>query len=229
MKSLGIVLASLLTIVLVIGSVSCGGKQIGPAPSPTPTPTPAPVLFKDDFSNDSSGWDTYSDEGGAAFYQDGWLHVRNNASNEYADYSYSHQYFTDFVLEVETKLVNGTDENWHIVTARDDGTENYYTFGISADGYYAVSKRVDGLRTVFKEPTLSIYIKQGKGVINIVRVECVGSDLSLSVNGHLLANVSDSTFTGGDITLGASLPVGTSVSESQFTEVAFDNIIIIAP
>lgn len=66
-------------------------------------------------------------------------------------------------------------------------------------------------------------------MINIVRVECVGSDLSFSVNGHLLANVSDSTFAGGDVGLGASLPVGTSVSESQFTEVAFDNIIITAP
>jgi hypothetical protein len=229
MRSLGIVLASLLTIVLVIGSVSCGGKQTGPSPVSTPTPTPAPVLFEDDFSNDVSGWDTYSDEGGAAFYQDGWLHVRNNASNEYADYSYSNQYFTDFVLVVETKLVDGTDDNWHVITTRDDVMENYYTFCISADGYYTMSKWVDGLRTVLKEPTRSIYVKVGKGVINIVRVECVGSDLSLSVNGHLLANVSDSTFTGGDIALGASFPVGASVSESQFTEVAFDNIIITAP
>ena len=229
MRSLGIVLASLLAIVLVLGSVSCGGKQTGPSPVSTPTPMPAPVLFEDDFSNDSSGWDTYSDEYGAAFYQDGWLHVRNNALNEGSDVSYAHQYFTDFVLVVETKLVGGSDENWHIVTARDSGAGNYYSFGISADGYYIMSKWVDDLRTEFREPTLSIYIKQGKGVINIVRVECVGSDLSLSVNGHLLANVSDSTFTGGDIALGASLPVGTSVSESQFTEVAFDSIIITAP
>lgn len=144
MRSLCIVLASLLAIVLVIGSVGCGG-QTGPAPSPTPTPTPAPVLFEDDFSNDSSGWDTYSDEYGAAFYQDGWLHVRNNALNEDADASYAHQYFTDFVLEVETKLVDGTDDNWQIVAARDDGTENYYTFCISADGYYTMSKWVDDL------------------------------------------------------------------------------------
>lgn len=229
MRRLGIVLASLLTIVLVIGSVGYGGKQTGPVPSPTLTPTPAPVLFEDDFSNDASGWDTYSDEYGAAFYQDGWLHVRNNASNEYADYSYAHQYFTDFVLQVETKLVDGSEDNWHFVTARHSGAGNYYNFGISADGYYLVEKWVDGLRTEFREPTLSIYIKQGKGVINIVRVECVGSDLSLSVNGHLLADVSDATFTGGDIALSASLPVGTSVSESQFTEVAFDNIIITAP
>ncbi len=229
MRSPGIVISSLLAIALVIGSVGCGDKQTGPSPVSTPTPTPAQVLFEDDFSNDSSGWDTYSDKYGEAFYQDGWLHVRNNGSNEYADYSYAHQYFTDFILEVETKLVDGTDDNWHTVSARDDGTGNCYQFCISADGYYLVEKWVDEVRIEFKEPTLSIHIKRGKGAINIVRVECVGSELSLSVNGHLLANVSDSTFTGGDIVLGASLPAGASVSESQFTEVAFDNIIITAP
>ena len=230
MRNLGNAIASLLMIAVVIGSVSCGGKQTGASPSPTPTSTPAQVLFKDDFSNDSSGWDTYSDEdGGTAFYQDGWMHVRNYALNEGADVSYANQYFTDFVLEVETKFVDGSEDNWHVITTRDDGTGNYYSFCISADGYYTMAKWADGLRTEFREPTRSIYIKEGKGVINIVRVECVGSDLSFLVNGHLLGKVSDSTFTGGDIALGASFPANVSHSESQFTEVAFDNIIITAP
>jgi TolB protein len=58
MKKLGIVLASLLIVALLIGSISCGGEQLvstptaTPTPSlivtptltPTPTPTPTPIL-----------------------------------------------------------------------------------------------------------------------------------------------------------------------------------------
>jgi hypothetical protein len=192
-------------------------------------PASAQVLFKDDFSNDSSGWDIYSDAKGMAFYQNGWLHVRNNAINEGSDVSYANQYFTDFVLEVETKLVDGSEDNWHYVAFRADGPMDCYLFEISADGYYAMVKYVNGSRIVFEGPTKSTYIKQGRDMINTVRVEALGSDLRLFVNGHVLGNVNDSTFTGGDIGLGASLPEGTPLSGSQFTEVAFDNITVTVP
>jgi hypothetical protein len=172
----------------------------------TPTPTPT-VLFSDDFSNPSSGWFTYSDIEGSAFYQGGWLHVRDNAFGVFSEASHAGQYFTDFVLEVETKLIDGTDDNWHIVRCRLDQWGNGYFLDISADGYYEIQKQV-----------------KGKGVTNLIHIECIGSTLSLSVNGHLLSEVTDYTFTGGDIALGANSCVG-----SQFTEVAFDNIVVTSP
>jgi hypothetical protein len=70
---------------------------------------------------------------------------------------------------------------------------------------------------------MSAYIDQGKGVINLIHIECIGSSLSLSVNGHLLATVTDATFTGGDIGLGAA------ASGDTFTEVVFDNIVVREP
>lgn len=72
-------------------------------------------------------------------------------------------------------------------------------------------------------PTYSTYIKQGQDVINLIRIECIGSNLSLWVNGHLLEEVTDTTFTGGDIALGASS------LEASFTEIAFDNIVVSEP
>jgi len=39
-------------------------------------PRPRPVLFSDDFTDESRGWDTYSDMEGSVFYHDGALHLK---------------------------------------------------------------------------------------------------------------------------------------------------------
>lgn len=216
------VIVLLLGIILVSG-FACEGNE-GGVPTLTPTPT---VLFSDDFSDPASGWLTFSANEGSAFYQDGWLHVRDAAFGSYAESTWIGVNFTDFILEVETKLVSGTDNNWHRVVCRADPwglTVEGYHFEISADGYYAIFKGINGDIIGIKEPTYSGYIRIGKGVTNIIHIECIGSTLSLSVNGHLLAEVTDYTFNGGDIVLGAD-----STGGSQFTEVAFDNIVVTAP
>ncbi len=184
------------------------------------TPT---VLFSDDFSDESSGWDTYSDECGSAFYQNGWFHLINYTDAPFAGYSLAHQWLTDFILEVETKLVGGSDDNWHSVVCRRQDNDNYYAFGISADGYYLIAKCVNGNLIDLAGPGRSVRINQGLGVTNLMNISCIGSNLSLSVNGHLLREVIDTTFTGGDIDLSAHSLAGT------FTEIAFDNIVVTQP
>jgi len=58
---------------------------------------------------------------------------------------------------------------------------------------------------------------------NLIRIECIGSTLTLAVNGYVMATVTDATFSGGDIALAATALAGTS------TEVAFDNIVVSEP
>jgi len=180
------------------------------------------VLFSDDFSDESSGWVTYDESFGRVIYRDGCLYVKDY-TGEVCTESGSQRYFSDFILEVETWLVDGTDDNWHLVSCRCQDEDNYYDFAISADGYYAVGKLVDGNQTSLAEPAFSPHINQGWDVINLIHIECIGSNLSLSVNGHLLWEGTDATFTDGDILLGATALAGT------FTEVAFDNIIVTKP
>ena len=91
-------------------SISTPTPTLAPTPTPPPTSTPT-VLLSDDFSDPSSGWLTYSDYEGSAFYQAGWLHIRDEAFGELSEACYAGQNFADFVLEVETKLVAGTDNN----------------------------------------------------------------------------------------------------------------------
>jgi uncharacterized repeat protein (TIGR02543 family) len=183
------------------------------------------VLFLDDFSDEAGVWDTFSNEDGSVAYENGWLYLLNYASAGVVTDTYAHQYFTDFVLEVETRLVGGTDDNWHQVFCRNQDDDNYYEFSISADGYYYVSRYIGGVEVLLTgaEATYSSYIHQGQGLTNLIHVECMGSILSLSVNGHVLATITDATFTGGDIGLAASALSGT------FTEIAFDNIVVSEP
>jgi uncharacterized repeat protein (TIGR02543 family) len=181
------------------------------------------VLFSDDFSRDTGVWDTFSDSDGSVFYENGWLHIINKTTATYCTYTMAHQYFTDFILEVETKLVDGTDDNWHHVTFREEDADNYYDFGISADGYYDLTKVVNGNQIVIAGPTRSSNINQGWDVTNLIHIECIGSSLSLSVNGHLLKSTTDTTFTAGDIGLSASSLAG------SFSEIAFDNIVVTEP
>ena len=197
------------------------------SPQPTqyePSVKPGAVPYSDDFNDDTSGWDTFDDETGWAVYDSGWLHVTNYTSAEDAAISYAHQYFADFVLEVETRFIDGTDDNWHMIGVRVDTASNSsYVFGISADGYYGIERVVEGSKLNLVEPTASIDILKGQGVTNLIRVECVGSTLRMSVNGHLLCEITDSHFEDGDICLGASSLGG------EFTHVAFDNILVTAP
>jgi hypothetical protein len=58
---------------------------------------------------------------------------------------------------------------------------------------------------------------------NLIHIECIGSTLTLSVNGYVMATVTDGTFSSGDIALAATALAGT------FTEVAFDNIVVTKP
>jgi len=186
-------------------------------------PTAPEVLFADDFSDEVGVWDIYSDEHGSVSYENGWLHLTNNAYAQFATGSLAHQYFTDFILEVTTRLDAGTDSNWHNVLCRWQDEDNHYVLDISADGYYAILKWVNGNQVNLVSPTYSSYINQGVGAANLIHIECISSILSLTINGHTLATVSDATFTGGDIGLSAA-----TVGET-FTEVAFDNISVATP
>ena len=181
------------------------------------------VLFYDDFSNPNSGWVTYDGYDGQVMYHDGCLYIKDYTNPEGTIYGEAQRYFTDFILEVETWLVGGTDDNWHIVSCRMQDEDNYYGFGISADGFYQIAKFVDGERISLSEIASSSYINQGWDVVNSIRIECIGNSLSLAVNGHTLASVTDSTFSGGDVCLAANALSGT------FTEIAYDNLVITEP
>ena len=181
------------------------------------------ALFYDNFSQDTGDWEVFSNNDGQAFYEDGWFHVINYTTADIDTITLLDRHFTDFVLEVDTQLVDGTDDNWHGVICRYQNIRNYYAFGISADGYYYIAKFVDGEQIALASITHSSYVNEGWDVVNSIRIECIGNKLSLTVNGHTLATVTDSSFSGGNIGFSSTSWAG------NLSEIAFDNLVINEP
>ncbi len=196
---------------------------VGAAGCPSDGSTGANVLFSDDFSRDTGDWDVYSDANGDVFYEGGWIHVMNYTTAPEDTETMLNQEFSDFILEIDTKLVDGTDDNWHGVVCRFQDTGNYYVFNISADGYYYISKFADYNQVALSGPTFSDYINLGWDVVNSMYIECVGNKLKLSVNGHQLTSVTDSSFSNGALGL-----LATSW-EGDLSEIAYDNLVITEP
>jgi hypothetical protein len=200
-------------------------ESAAPVPQPTPivetTPTTGPaVLFEDDFSDPSSGWETGSTDEGWVRYQDGELHILNYTAAEDVTRSFPRQYFTDLIMEVESRLVDGSDDNWHTHYCRYVDSSNYYAVAFSADGYYAGTAKVDGVSARLVESASSDAINRGVGATNVVRLECTGNRLRFFVNGTLLIDVTDTQLIGGDIGLQVASLGG------EYSEVAFDNLVV---
>jgi hypothetical protein len=130
-------------------------------------------------------------------------------------------------MTVQARQTSGPNNNAYGVLCRYQDENNFYIFLISCDGYYAIGKYQTGEQQVTyltpnQEYVSSDLINQGVAT-NLLRVSCIGNELSLSVNGLPLATVQDDSFSGGDVGLGVStLEPGTAV-------VQFDDLLVLAP
>lgn len=197
---------------------------VTPTPTPSPTMAQKTVLFSDDLSRWRSGWDSEPvDSSGRTFYSGGFLHILDKAPPTGTNYHKLNKNFNDFILDFDTKTIDGTLNNWQGVEVRRQDNDNYYALDISADGYYAIVKFENGNRQGLtgSKGVYSSYIKTGIGATNHIRVEANKNSLSLSVNGHHLSSVTDNTFREGTVALSAN-----SLTSGTLTEVAFNNLVI---
>jgi hypothetical protein len=181
------------------------------------------VLFKDDFSDPTSGWMQGEDEFGKTEYVDGSFRILVT-SDVTGKVSIPRLYFTDVVIEVNATKVAGPDDNDYGVICRYQDENNFYFFEISSDGYYSIGKyKENQLQLIGMEKMqTSDVIRQGQAT-NRIRATCNGSLLGLSVNGYDLVEVEDVDFTAGDV----GLIAGTF--ETPGTDILFDNFKVLKP
>ncbi|UYN90343.1 MAG: hypothetical protein KIT08_03670 [Anaerolineales bacterium] len=194
------------------------------ASTQAPAPTDSPVLFQDDFSSTSSGWDrsTY-DDGSQTDYVDGGYHILVNG--EYASvWANPGIDVADVSVEVDGVKRGGVDDNEFGVICRYQDESNFYAGSISSDGFYAIVKIQDGefgyVGTEGMQPSDLILLGDQ---VNRVRLDCVGSMLTLYVNGTQLISGNDSSFGSGDVGLYA----GTFATPG--IDVFFDNFVANRP
>jgi hypothetical protein len=202
---------SLFILVLAIGTLACSlGSSEGN------------ILYEDDFSNDSSGWDVYSDEDGATEYYEGVYRITVNTESMFY-WANPYQNFEDVIIEVTASKSTGGDDMQYGIICKHTDIDNWYALIITADGYAAIRKRYQGSDLDFITDFVEAPMVNTGRATNSLRAECVGSRLALYVNGELAIETNDSDLTGGD----AGLMVGTF--EQPFAEALFDNFVVRKP
>lgn len=187
----------------------------------------AEILFQDDFNGDlDCGWALYNQGGAVVEIEEGVFRISSSQPGQIW-WSNPGRNFDDVIMTVEARQMSGPDDNAYGMICRYQSEENFYVFLISGDGYFAIGKYQSGSNQVVYlsgdgQYQYSDAINQGVAT-NLIRVSCVGDELSLAVNGLPLASVSDPTFVTGDLGLAVSaFELGTAVVE-------FDDLLVTSP
>jgi len=209
-----------LILSLLFSTLACEAVSSGSSGSEQPSGS---VLFQDDFSDPSSGWDRVNVDDGVTDYADGAyrIYVNTSDSDVWANPGLK---FDDVYVEVDATKIGGSDDNDYGVVCRYQDGDNFYFFVISSDGYYGVGKVLQGEQQLIGMDSMppSEVIKKGN-VTNHLRAGCVGSKLSLTINDQLLGEYDDTDFTAGDVGL-----VAGSFSEAG-VDIHFDNFVVTKP
>ena len=184
---------------------------------------PGEVLFKDDFSDPTSGWNRVSAENGETDYADGVYRIHVNEIDTDI-WSKPGLNLTDVIIEVDAFKVGGARDNRFGVICRHVDTSNFYTFIISSDGYFGIGKVKDDIYELIDADALlpNESIQQGSA-LNHIRAECVGDLLTLHVNGQKIAQVLDTDYKSGDV----GLIAGTY--NDPGTDIRFDSFLVYRP
>ena len=201
------------------GEVNIVSGSSGTTPQ-QPAPSGSKVLYQDDFSDPGSGWEVISDSDSAVGYANGAYQV-SVFQPKYLTWSYLEPAYDDTVLRVDAKVTKATRAGDYGLICRRQDAENFYGFEVSEDGYFVIYKYVAGEYTALHDWEASDAIPSGKTVQ--LTVSCVGDQLSLAVGGTVLAAVTDSSFSSGNV----GLIAGTM--DTPGLTVAFDNFAILKP
>jgi Tol biopolymer transport system component len=209
-------------------------SEPAPLPSPTPTveqatptlsgPMLTPLPFEEDFSDPRSGWEAGESAYGSVGYRDGVYYVIS-LQHGHTVFGLANRLFGDMVIELDATQVSAPPNNNNdygvVCRAQPDGSG--YFLLTTGDQYFGIWKRTSSGEYESLVPwTKSDVIRPGNAT-NHIRAVCDGPTLQLYVNGELLGDTTDSSYTQGDIALEAE------TYEEEPTEVHFDNLLVTAP
>jgi len=128
---------------------------------------PGELLYATSFDS-GDDWELYEGLASAQVI-DGRMQI-NIDNNDLGIYSAVSPYFADFDLQLQAQALDGPENNAYGAIFRQRDRENYYTFYISSDGFYRVSRVYDGQTKVLSNWHFSPIINIGINALNDVRV-----------------------------------------------------------
>ncbi|GAB4579645.1 MAG: hypothetical protein Fur0022_23830 [Anaerolineales bacterium] len=196
-----------------------------PTETPTLVPTLAPViLFEDDFSDvNKADWGSNRDADGITDFEQGGYRIFVNKI-DWIFWSTAGLSFTDVRIEVDATKLGGPDTNEFGLICRYVDTDNFYFLTATSDGYFSISKYLNGEYFSLTEETFlpTDYVNQGNA-LNHLRADCIGNTLTLYINEQLIASYTDSSFSSGDV----GIMVGSY--NTSGADILFDNFVVYQP
>ena len=199
-------------IVLVFAALACAVPSVDSILNPMP---------KDDFSSDSSGWGTGTDDSSSVEYANSGLQMIVYIPFYVTWSTQSPDSYENVHIEANVKNESTDSEALFGIVCNEQGsTESFYYVGVSPDGYYAFIKSAVAQDDVFLKEGTSELISISSGSVRL-GLDCGGGVLTLYVNGQQVDSVSDSTYTSGVVGLFAA-----SDDQNSGTNVTFDDFVV---
>lgn len=199
-------------ILLILASLACAYSGTQNKPSN--------VLFSDDFSNNSKKWDQVSNNSATTDYYNAAYRIMVNETSYNVWANPGKESFVDTRIEVDATKNGGPDDNEFGVICRFLDGMRFYFAAISSDGYYGIMKMTNaGPVPIDKSSMLESDLISHGAVTNHIRFDCVGSSLTLYVNGSLVDQETDVDYTTGNVGLlgGHSRRRGRTCSSTTIT------------
>lgn len=176
----------------------------GPVPTKSAPVTDKSVLFSDDFTHTNSGWDRFQDYAGVTDYSNVGYLIYIKAANMIKWANPSKTFQSDVRIEVDTTVSFGPENNAFGIICRYQDPDNFYYFYISSDGYAGIGRKQNGQHNIISSADGKLIKIDGINTgtaSNHLRADCVGSNLTMYVNGTQAVTTKDSAFTGGTVGL----------------------------
>lgn len=207
-----------LIFILAISLYACTSK---PAVPDTRT-----VLFRDDFSQNNSGWTQMKDERGVIEYGNQDYHILVNQPGTLLLANPGKSFQGNVSIEVDARKIGGSDDDYIGVLCHYQNPDNYYLLMVTSDGYSGIARRKDGQDSLIS-PGLKflkmVGIEKGNAT-NHIRADCIGEALRLYANGQQVSLAYDNSLTGGE--------AGLAVRSGKLTggvDMLFDDFIVYLP
>lgn len=193
------------------------GSSDGEPPPGVPAPGELSIVYEEDFSDSFGGWDDAFDAYTTKQYGNNRYQIEVTASNLVA-WGLANRDVADFEVQVEARREDGDETNSYGLLFRFEDRNNFYRFDISGDGYFLLSKLIDGKWTTLVDWTETPSLNTELGSDNILKVSAFGPNITVWANGQPLATVSDDSLTHGNFGFFAS-----TFSEA-YIWVSYDNL-----
>lgn len=181
-----------------------GGAQPSPSPTPAPSPSASPspsanVLFQDNFTDPNSGWPIGKHPQGhyESHYLPGEFRIALAAADYYAiltNRNFAPQ--ANVRLEADMTRFGPVQEPLFGFACRSANLDNFYGAVIDTFGNALLFKFQDGRYVELGRAQNHPAIQRGNAT-NRVRFDCVGTQLTLYVNGTPITTAQDGAFGGG--------------------------------